>query len=49
MAVIVDAKDQHAERFYRHFNFLPFKTTPLRMYLPMGQIAQLFSAPNTHV
>ena len=45
MAVIVDAKDVQAERFYRHFDFLPFQATPLRLYLPMAQIAQLFSAP----
>lgn len=43
MAVIVDAKDQDAERFYKHFNFLPFQLTPLRLFLPMTQIEQLFS------
>lgn len=46
MAVIVDAKDQQAESFYRHFDFLPFQVTPLRLFLPMRQIAQLFSGPN---
>lgn len=44
MAVIVDAKDEKAEAFYRHFNFLPFQKTPLRLFLPMAQIAQLFPA-----
>jgi len=43
MAVIVDAKDARAESFYRHFDFLPFQQTPLRLFLPMGQIAKLFS------
>ena len=43
MAVIVDAKDARAESFYRHFDFLPFQQTPLRLFLPMGQIARLFS------
>lgn len=43
MAVIVDAKDERAERFYRHFDFQPFQQTPLRLFLPMGQIAKLFS------
>jgi len=43
MAVVVDAKDQQAERFYQHFNFLPYQLTPLRLFLPMGQIAQLFA------
>lgn len=46
MAVIVDAKDPQAESFYRHFDFLPFQVTPLRLFLPMRQIAQLFSDPN---
>lgn len=43
MAVIVDAKDERAETFYRHFNFQPFQQTPLRLFLPMAQIAQLFA------
>jgi GNAT superfamily N-acetyltransferase len=42
MAVVVDAKNAEAERFYRHFNFLPFQRTPQRLFLPMQQIAQLF-------
>lgn len=43
MAVIVDAKDQRAESFYRHFGFLPFQQTPLRLFLPMAQVAKLFA------
>jgi GNAT superfamily N-acetyltransferase len=43
MAVIVDAKDERAESFYRHFSFQPFQQDPLRLFLPMGQIAQLFA------
>lgn len=43
MAVIVDAKDERAERFYRHFDFQPFQHTPLRLFLPMAQIAKLFA------
>lgn len=42
MAVIVDAKDERAERFYRHFDFMPFQQTPLRLFLPMGHVARLF-------
>jgi len=42
-AVVVDAKDQNAERFYLHFNFQPFQLTPLRLFLPMGQIGKIFS------
>lgn len=43
VAVIVDAKDERAESFYRHFDFLPFQQTPLRLFLPMTQIAKLFA------
>jgi len=43
MAVIVDAKDERAESFYRHFDFEPFQQTPLRLFMPMGQIAKLFA------
>ena len=43
MAVIVDAKDKNAESFYRHFDFQPFQKTPLRLFLPMAQIAKLFA------
>jgi hypothetical protein len=41
MAVVVDAKDEDAESFYKHFNFLPFQLTPLRLFLPMKQIEAL--------
>lgn len=43
MVVIVDAKDERAESFYRYFNFQSFQQTPLRLFLPMTQIAKLFS------
>ena len=43
MAVIVDAKDGRVESFYRRFDFQPFQKSPLRLFLPMGQIAQLFT------
>lgn len=42
MAVIVDAKDDRAESFHRHFDFRPFQQAPLRLFLPMGQMAKLF-------
>jgi len=43
MAVIVEAKNQQAESFYRYFDFQPFQQTPLRLFLPMEQIARLFT------
>lgn len=42
MAVIVDAKNERAESFYQHFDFQPFQQTPLRLFLPMAQVAKLF-------
>ncbi len=42
MAVVVDAKDEDAASFYRHFDFMPLATTPMRLFLPMQQIAVLF-------
>jgi ribosomal protein S18 acetylase RimI-like enzyme len=42
-ALIVDAKDEAAKRFYEHFDFLPLPDTPNRLFLPMRTIAKLFS------
>ena len=41
MAVVVDAKDDTAVRFYRHFSFLPLQRDARRMYLPMKTVAAL--------
>lgn len=43
MAVIVDAKNEQAESFYQHFDFRPLQQIPLRLFLPMSQIAKLFA------
>ena len=40
-AVVVDAIDEAAMRFYEHFEFLRFPETPDRLFLPMKTIAQL--------
>lgn len=40
MAVVVDAKDDAAEAFYRRFDFQPLQTTPRRLYLPMQTVAK---------
>ena len=42
-AVIVDAKDEHAAFFYRHYEFIPFADEPGRLYLPMAVIEMLFA------
>lgn len=41
-AVIVDAKDENARRFYERESFLPFPDQPLKLFRPMGDIAELF-------
>ena len=44
VAIIVDAKDEPAARFYRHFGFQPFDSDPLKLYLPLGVVRQFFAA-----
>ena len=41
-AVIVDAKDGAAERFYSRYGFMALPQTPRRFFLPMATIAELF-------
>jgi GNAT superfamily N-acetyltransferase len=41
VAVIVDAIDEQAVRFYRHFDFIPFPDRRDRLFLPMKTIATL--------
>jgi GNAT superfamily N-acetyltransferase len=42
VAVVVDAIDEQAARFYRHFDFIPFPERPDRLFLPTKTIAALF-------
>lgn len=41
-AVIVDAKDERARRFYERESFLPFPDQPMKLFLPMTDIERLF-------
>jgi GNAT superfamily N-acetyltransferase len=41
-AVIVDAKDENARRFYERESFLPFPDRPMKLFRPMAEIAKLF-------
>jgi GNAT superfamily N-acetyltransferase len=41
LAVVVDAKDESASAFYRHYGFIPLQTQPSRLFVPMRSIAQL--------
>lgn len=42
MAVVVDAKDDAAVSFYRHYGFISFADRPRRLFLPMAVIEKLF-------
>ncbi|WP_029009166.1 GNAT family N-acetyltransferase [Azospirillum halopraeferens] len=41
-AVIVEAKDDEARRFYERESFLPFPDQPRRLFRPMADVAALF-------
>lgn len=41
-AVIVDAKDENARRFYERESFLPFPDRPMKLFRSMTDIAELF-------
>lgn len=43
-AVIVDAKDEAARRFYERESFLPFRDQPMKLFRPMADIANLFKS-----
>ena len=42
VAVIVDAKDDSAQRFYEHFDFMSLPDAPNRLFLPMKKIERMF-------
>jgi predicted GNAT family N-acyltransferase len=42
LAVVVDALDQRAASFYQKYGFQQFKQHPLKLYLSMQSVAQLF-------
>jgi predicted GNAT family N-acyltransferase len=41
MAVVVEAKDETAAAFYRHFDFQPLQASTRRLYLPMKTVQTL--------
>lgn len=41
MAVVVDAKNEAATSFYRHYGFVPLQAQPARLFVPMRSVAQL--------
>jgi hypothetical protein len=45
LAVVADAKDEKALKFYRKFGFTSLGNHPNRVFLPMGTIEQLPQSP----
>jgi ribosomal protein S18 acetylase RimI-like enzyme len=43
LVLVVDAKDQQAAEFYQHFDFIPFPSQPLRLFLPLATIRRLLA------
>ena len=46
-AVIVDAKNEEAKRFYEKYDFLSLKDMPLRLFIPMKGLEQKLKTSNT--
>jgi hypothetical protein len=42
MAIVVDAKDDAATAFYKHFDFRPLQHRPTRLFLSMKIVVGLF-------
>lgn len=45
--VVVDAKNERAQKFYRQFEFESFPDAPLTLWLPTGAIERLFADRKT--
>ena len=46
-AVIVDAKDEKARRFYQKYDFMNLKDMPFRLYIPIKGLEQKFDLSST--
>ncbi len=44
VAVLIDAKDEEAKRFYARYEFESLPDQPLALWLPMTAVARLFAA-----
>lgn len=45
-AVVVDAKNEDAKRFYTRLGFIPYQGHPLSLYLPIAFMEKLFHLPH---
>lgn len=44
VAMVVDAKDDGAARYYQHFGFIPWQDDPLKLYMPVQTLLDVFAA-----
>lgn len=42
-ALLIHAKDQHARRFYQHFDFISSSSDPLHLLIPLKDVRKLLS------
>jgi GNAT superfamily N-acetyltransferase len=42
-AFVVHAKDEEAQRFYRHFDFIPFPIDPLQLFVLLKDVRRILS------
>lgn len=42
----VDAKDEHAKRFYLHYGFIPLQDAPLTLFLPLQTLLKGLKNPS---
>lgn len=47
VAVLVDAKDDRAHRFYLNHGFIPLSSTPNRLFYPIKSIAKPFASKSS--
>lgn len=46
LAVIAEALDEPATNFYQKYGFQKFKQNPMKLYLPMKSVEELFDTPH---
>jgi predicted GNAT family N-acyltransferase len=49
VAVVVDAIDENARAFYRHYGFIDIPNRPNRLFMPLNTVSQLFPEIDTEL
>ena len=42
--MVVDAKDARASSYYQHFGFIPLLDDPLKLYLPVQSLVEVYAS-----